>query len=90
MVPVARLVLLRMTPKSELVAAMSVFTMPALVGPVLGPLLGGFMVTYVDWRWIFFINLPIAAVAVLLVRAFVPDVKEQNVSPIDWPIGFSR
>lgn len=85
MVPVARLVLLRMTPKSELVAAMSVFTMPALVGPVLGPLLGGFMVTYVDWRWIFFINLPIAAVAVLLVRAFVPDVKEQNVSPIDWP-----
>jgi EmrB/QacA subfamily drug resistance transporter len=85
MTPVARLVLLRMTPKSELVAAMSVFTMPALVGPVLGPLLGGFIVTYLDWRWIFFINLPVAIVAVLLVRAFVPDVKEQNVSPIDWP-----
>lgn len=84
MVPVARLVLLRMTPKSELVSAMSVFTMPALVGPVLGPLLGGFIVTYADWRWIFFINLPIAVIAVLLVRAFVPDVKGQQVSPIDW------
>jgi EmrB/QacA subfamily drug resistance transporter len=84
MVPVARLVLLRMTPKHELVGAMSIFTMPALVGPVVGPILGGFIVTYFNWRWIFLINLPIAAIAVLLVRAFVPDVKEQEVSPIDW------
>ena len=50
MVPVARLVLLRMTPKQELVAAISVFTMPALVGPVVGPILGGFIVTYFNWR----------------------------------------
>ena len=84
MVPVGRLVLLRMTPKSELVTAMSVFTMPAMVGPLLGPLLGGFIVSYFDWRWIFFINLPIAAVAILLVRAFVPEVKAQAVSPMDW------
>ena len=84
MVPVGRLVLLRMTPKSELVAAMSVFTMPAMAGPLLGPVLGGFIVTYFDWRWIFFINLPIAAVAVALVRAFVPDVREREVAPIDW------
>ena len=84
MLPVGRLVLLRTTPKSELIAALAVFTMPALVGPVIGPLLGGFIVTYLNWRWIFYINLPIALVGVILVRAYVPDLKEQNVSPMDW------
>lgn len=84
MVPVGRLVLLRTTPKHELVAAMSVLTMPALLGPVLGPPIGGFVVTFWDWRWIFFINLPIAAIGVTLVARFVPNVQEQAVSPIDW------
>jgi EmrB/QacA subfamily drug resistance transporter len=83
--PVGRLVLLRTTPKNELVGAMSVVTMPALLGPVVGPVLGGAIVTFVSWRWIFFLNLPIAVAGVLLVRAFVPNVKEQAVSPIDWP-----
>ena len=83
MAPVGRLVLLRTTPKSELVAAMSVLTMPALLGPVIGPVLGGAIVTFADWRWIFFVNLPVALVGVLLVRAYVPNVKEQAVSPID-------
>jgi EmrB/QacA subfamily drug resistance transporter len=82
--PVGRLVLLRTTPKSELVGAMSVVTMPALLGPVVGPVLGGAIVTFVSWRWIFFLNLPIALAGVFLVRAFVPNVKEQDVSPIDW------
>ena len=84
MTPVGRLVLLRTTPKHELVSAMSVYTMPALIGPVLGPVLGGFIVTYLDWRWIFFMNLPVALIAVPLVQAFVPNVKEQEVPPIDW------
>jgi EmrB/QacA subfamily drug resistance transporter len=84
MIPVGRLVLLRTTPKSELVGAMSVLTMPAMLGPVIGPVIGGAMVTFADWRWIFFMNLPIALVGVLLVRAYVPDVREQEVAPMDW------
>lgn len=82
--PVGRLVLLRTTPKNELVGAMSVVTMPALLGPVVGPVLGGAIVTFVSWRWIFFLNLPIAILGVALVRAYVPNVKEQDVQPIDW------
>jgi MFS family permease len=66
------------------VGAMSVLTMPALIGPVVGPILGGTIVTFFNWRWIFYINLPVAFVGVALVRAFVPDVKEQEVSPLDW------
>src|SRR5881392_4407996 len=58
MVPVGRLVLLRTVPKHELVQALSWLTIPALVGPVVGPPLGGFITTYFDWRWIFLINLP--------------------------------
>jgi EmrB/QacA subfamily drug resistance transporter len=82
--PVGRLVLLRTTPKNELVGAMSVMTMPALLGPVIGPVVGGALVTFADWRWIFFMNLPVAVVGVALVLRYVPNVKEQAVSPIDW------
>jgi EmrB/QacA subfamily drug resistance transporter len=90
MLPVGRLVLLRTTPKHDLVGALSVLTMPALVAPAIGPILGGFIVTYFDWRWIFLINLPVAAVGVVLVRAFVPEVKEQEVSPIDgWGVALT-
>ena len=84
MAPVGRLVLLRTTPKHELVGAMAVVTMPSMLGPMIGPVLGGAIVTFVSWRWIFFLNLPIAIAGLLLVRAYVPDVKEQAVLPIDW------
>jgi len=82
--PVGRLVLLRTTPKSELVGAMSVVTMPALLGPVVGPVLGGAIVTFASWHWIFFLNLPIALAGLFLIRAYVPNVKEHDVHPIDW------
>ena len=62
MVPVGRLVLLRTVPKSDLVRAMSFVSVPALIGPVMGPPVGGFIVTYASWRWIFFINIPIGIV----------------------------
>src|ERR1700686_47975 len=68
MVPVGRLVLLRTVPKSELVRAMSYVSVPALVGPVIGPPLGGLIVTYGSWQWIFFLNIPIGALRVLLVN----------------------
>jgi EmrB/QacA subfamily drug resistance transporter len=76
MVPVGRLVLLRTAPKNELVAAMAWLTMPALLGPVLGPPVGGFIVTYFNWRWIFDINVPIGVLGIILVSMFVEDVRE--------------
>jgi EmrB/QacA subfamily drug resistance transporter len=82
MVPVGRLVMLRTVPKSELVRAMSYLTVPALLGPVMGPPLGGFIATYSSWRWIFFINLPIGLLGILLATLFIENVKESG----DWPL----
>jgi EmrB/QacA subfamily drug resistance transporter len=82
--PVGRLVLLRTTPKHDLVRAMSVLTMPSLLGPVIGPPIGGFIVTYMSWRWIFFLNLPIAIVGVILVSKYIADIKEEDAGPLDW------
>ena len=66
MVPVGRLVLLRTAPRHELVAAMAWLTMPSLLGPVLGPPVGGFIVTYFDWRWIFDINVRTGILGIVL------------------------
>lgn len=84
MVPVGRLVLLRTVPKSELVAAMAWLSTPALLGPVLGPPLGGFIVTYFSWRWIFDINIPLGILGVVLVTLYVDDIREPQASPFDW------
>ena len=83
MVPVGRLVLLRTVPKSELVRAMSFVSVPALIGPVLGPPLGGFIVTYASWRWIFFLNIPIGLVGVLLINLVLKSVDEGTARPFD-------
>ncbi len=84
MVPVGRLLLLRSVPKSELVAAMAWLSTPALLGPVLGPPLGGFIVTYFDWRWIFGINIPIGLLGITLVSLFVEDVREPDGAAFDF------
>ena len=73
MVPVGRLVVLRTIPKAELVAAMAYLTVPALIGPVIGPPLGGFIVTYFSWRWIFLINIPIGILGLVLSTALHPE-----------------
>jgi EmrB/QacA subfamily drug resistance transporter len=83
MVPVGRLVLLRSTPKQDLVRAMAWLTVPALIGPVLGPPLGGFITTYVSWHWIFWINVPIGALGIVLATRFIPDLREERPPPLD-------
>ncbi len=88
MVPVGRLVVLRAIPKAELVSAMAYLTVPALIGPVLGPPLGGFIVTYFSWRWIFWINIPIGLLGLALALRFVPDVREARNEPLDG-VGFA-
>src|SRR5271170_919939 len=85
MVPVGRLVLLKTVPRTELVRAMSYVSVPALVGPVIGPPLGGFIVTYGSWPWIFFINIPIGVIGVVLVRLFIDNIRETTVRPFDLP-----
>jgi EmrB/QacA subfamily drug resistance transporter len=83
MVPVGRLLLLRSVERSELVNALSYQTVPALLGPMTGPLLGGFITTYFHWRWIFWINVPIGAVGIILATIFVEDVKDGTAWPLD-------
>lgn len=83
MVPVARLIVLRSTPKADFVNAMAWLTVPALIGPVLGPPLGGFITTYFHWRWIFWINIPIAVIGIALTTRFIPKLAPEPVSGFD-------
>jgi len=82
MVPVGRLTLVRSFPKSELVRTMSFVSIPALVGPMLGPLVGGFLVG-LHWRLIFFVNVPIGLLGLYLVHRHLPDFREARRVPID-------
>jgi EmrB/QacA subfamily drug resistance transporter len=78
MLPVGRLVLLRSVSRAQMVSALSWLTMPALIGPILGPPLGGFIVTYFSWRWVFDINVPIGVLGVVAVSLFIPDAPEEG------------
>ena len=83
MVPVGRLVLLRSVPRQDLVTALAYLTIPALVGPILGPPLGGFITTYFQWRWIFWINVPIGVLGVVLATLFIENLREAETRPLD-------
>src|SRR6188472_2066298 len=83
MVPVGRLVILRTVPKSELISALAWLTMPALLGPVIGPPLGGFITTFVSWRWIFWINIPVGLLGVILATRYVANIREEGMPPLD-------
>jgi EmrB/QacA subfamily drug resistance transporter len=83
MVPVGRLVLLRTVPKSELISALAWLTIPALLGPVIGPPLGGFITTFVSWRWIFWINIPVGLLGVVLATRYIADIREEGLPPLD-------
>src|SRR5271163_3594034 len=78
MVPVGRLTLVRTYAKSELVQAMSFVAIPGLIGPMLGPLAGGFIVGYFHWRVIFFVNIPIGLAGLYMVYRHLPDYREKE------------
>ena len=88
MVPVGRLVLLRSIEKSDMVNALAYLTVPALIGPVVGPPLGGFITTYFHWRWIFWINVPIGVIGVVLALRFIGNIRELEVPRFDFVKGF--
>jgi EmrB/QacA subfamily drug resistance transporter len=87
MVPVGRLVLFRSVEKSQLIPVMAYLQVPGQLGPVLGPLLGGFITTYISWRWVFFVNVPLGLLGIFLVSRYFDNPKEANPRPMDW-LGF--
>jgi len=84
MVPVGRLIVLRTAPKEELTQALAYITWPALSALVIGPPLGGFITTYASWHWIFFLNLPVGVVALVLTLRWIENVRGDEVHPFDW------
>jgi EmrB/QacA subfamily drug resistance transporter len=84
MTPVGRLVLLRTTQRKDLVSAMALLTIPALVGPLTGPPIGGFITTYFSWHWIFIINVPIGVLGIYLSGIFLPEVPTTDPPRMDW------
>ncbi len=83
MVPVGRLVLLRAVPKSGLLEALNYLTIPALIGPVVGPALGGAITLYFHWRWIFIINVPISVLGLVLVLRHIENVRDPETPALD-------
>jgi EmrB/QacA subfamily drug resistance transporter len=87
MVPVGRMVMVRTFAKSELVQAMSFVAIPSLIGPMVGPLLGGLIVHYLHWSVVFFVNLPVCALGLVLIWRFLPDYRADSSNPLDV-VGF--
>lgn len=83
MVPVGRLAVLRNTDKKDLVNMIAVITWPGLVAPILGPVVGGLIVTHASWPWIFYVNVPLGLLALLAALRLVPEGHEGNVRPFD-------
>ncbi len=83
MVPVGRTILLRAIPRAELVNALAWLTVPALVGPLVGPPIGGFITTYFTWHWIFWMNLPIGLIGLFMATVYLPTNEGSQVPPLD-------
>lgn len=83
MTPVGRLAIVRTFPKSELLSAMNFVIIPALIGPLLGPTVGGIVVHWLSWREIFFINVPVGLVALWMIHRHMPDYRAENPRPLD-------
>src|ERR1700761_1985435 len=90
MLPVGRLVLMRSVEKRDLISATSWVLIPAVIGPILGPPIGGVIVTYLNWRWIFYINVPIGILGIILVSLFITNTRgEVPEKPDYWGIFLS-
>src|SRR3984893_2724466 len=87
MTPVGRLIMVRSIDKTLLVNAMALVTMPALIGPICGPPLGGFITTYASWHWIFLINVPIGLIGIVMASRFIANVRVEHHHPFDF-VGF--
>jgi EmrB/QacA subfamily drug resistance transporter len=85
MTPVGRLILTRTFPKDQLMKAMTYYMLPGMLGPTMGPLVGGFITTYFSWHWNFFINVPIGFVGIALALKFIPDIRMPRPSAFDVP-----
>jgi EmrB/QacA subfamily drug resistance transporter len=83
MMPVGRLTIVRTFPKSELLAAMNFVVIPALIGPLLGPTVGGLIVHWLSWRDIFFVNVPVGLVAMTLIYRYLPEYRAETPRPLD-------
>ncbi len=83
LMPVGRLAVLRAFPQEKFLRAMSYVTMPALVGPLIGPTLGGFLVQVASWPWIFLINIPVGAAGLIATYIYMPDSREASTKPFD-------
>src|SRR5580700_9959934 len=87
MTPVGRLIVVRSINKELLLNAMSLLTIPALIGPICGPPLGGFITTYASWHWIFIINVPIGLIGIAMATRYIPDIQVEPPGPFDF-LGF--
>jgi EmrB/QacA subfamily drug resistance transporter len=87
MVPVGRLIVLRITPKDQLVKVVALITWPGLMAPIVGPPLGGFITTYFSWHYIFYLNVPLGLIGLWLIKKYISNQSEQSKRPLDF-IGF--
>ena len=84
MVPVGRIIIFRAVPKTEFVRAMNYLSVPAMFAPAAAPLLGGFITTYLHWRLIFFLNVPVGILGIYLTNRHILNTHEPHPGPLDW------
>lgn len=84
LIPVSRLLVVRSADKSELLSAMNWLLIPGIVGPLMGPAVGGFIVTHLSWHWVFLINLPVGLASMAMVLTFIPNTRDDNAAEPDF------